>query len=290
MEVLREITPLSPDDCFMVMQRTRYGFAYPLHIHPEFELNFLENALGAIRMVEDSIEEMGDLDLVLVAGGTKHAYSNHKCAFVNVHEITIQFNASMLDSLIDKRPFKKIRHLFENARRGIVFSLPVVRTVEPLLKTLSNESPDSFRNLMRFLEILKELSMDEHARPLNAANNTTTFSGRDCDRLDMIMRYLNQNYQRSVSLAEVASLVSMSEASLNRFLKKWTGKTFVDNLNIIRMNEATSRLLDTSDTIAEICYKSGFNNLSHFNRVFKKLKGATPTRYREEHIQTRFRI
>ena len=78
-DVLREITPLSPEDCFLVMQRPKRSFSYPLHVHPEFELNYLENAAGAIRIVGDSVEEMEELDLLLVAGGAKHAYSNHKC-------------------------------------------------------------------------------------------------------------------------------------------------------------------------------------------------------------------
>lgn len=66
-DVLREITPLSPEDCFLVMQRPKRSFSYPLHVHPEFELNYLENAAGAIRIVGDSVEEMEELDLLLVA-------------------------------------------------------------------------------------------------------------------------------------------------------------------------------------------------------------------------------
>lgn len=106
----------------------------------------------------------------------------------------------------------------------------------------------------------------------------------------MIMLFLHENYQRPVLLSELASLINMSEASLTRFLKKWTGKTFIDNLNDIRIAEAVCRLIDTSDTIAEICYKSGFNNLSNFNRAFKRRKGNTPTEYREKYARTRFRI
>ena len=97
-DVLREITPLSPEDCFLVMQRPKRSFSYPLHVHPEFELNYLENAAGAIRIVGDSVEEMEELDLLLVAGGAKHAYSNHKCLSTDILEITIQFHASLFDS------------------------------------------------------------------------------------------------------------------------------------------------------------------------------------------------
>ncbi len=336
-DVLREITPLSPEDCFLVMQRPKRSFSYPLHVHPEFELNYLENAAGAIRIVGDSVEEMEELDLLLVAGGAKHAYSNHKCLSTDILEITIQFHASLLivgdsveemeeldlllvaggakhaysnhkclstdileitiqfhaslfDSFINKRHFKTIKDMFEKASCGLVFSREMILRIQPELKKLSSDKPDSFHNLLRLIEILKTLSLDEKARKLNAINTVENFSNIDNDRLDTIMLFLHENYQRPVLLSELASLINMSEASLTRFLKKWTGKTFIDNLNDIRIAEAVCRLIDTSDTIAEICYKSGFNNLSNFNRAFKRRKGNTPTEYREKYARTRFRI
>ena len=135
-DVLREITPLSQEDCFLVMQRPKRSFSYPLHVHPEFELNYLENAGGAIRIFGDSVEEMEELDLLLVAGGTKHAYSNHKCQNTDILEITIQFHASLFDSLINKRHFKTIKDMFEKASCGLVFSREMILRIQPELKKL----------------------------------------------------------------------------------------------------------------------------------------------------------
>lgn len=288
--VLRERTSLSEEDCFLVMQRPKQGFSFPLHMHPEFELNYLENAGGAIRIVGDSVEEMTDLELILVAGGTPHAYTNHKCSCTNILEITIQFHASLFDSLINKWHFKTIKEMFNKASCGLVFSREMVEQVQPELKKLSKEEPGSFQNLLRLIDILKTLSLDEKVRKLSAVNTVENFNDSDNDRLDKIMLFLHENYQRQISLEELASLINMSEASLTRFLKKWTGKTFIDNLNDIRIAEAVYRLIDTSDTIAEICYKSGFNNLSNFNRAFKRRKDTTPTEYRQKYARSRFRV
>ncbi|MDR1937335.1 MAG: AraC family transcriptional regulator [Tannerellaceae bacterium] len=289
-DVLKETTSLSAEDCFLVVQRIKNSFTYPLHIHPEFELNYLENANGAIRIVEDSVEEIGDLDLVLVAGGTRHAYSNHKCKFEGTTEITIQFYRSMFDSLINKRHFKSIKTMFENAVHGLVFSRQMVILIRPKLKMISGDATDSFQNFLLLVEILKNLSLDGAARRLNASNKIKNFSHLDSDRLERIMLFLHENYHRPVTLANVANLINTSESSLTRFLKKWTGKTLVDNLNDIRVSEAACRLIDTSDSIAEICYKSGYNNLSNFNRVFRKRKGLTPTEYREKYARSRFMV
>ncbi|MDR1557167.1 MAG: AraC family transcriptional regulator [Tannerellaceae bacterium] len=289
-DILEEITSLSAEDCFWVMQRVRNSFTYPLHIHPEFELNYLENASGAIRIVEDSVEEIGDLDLVLIAGGSPHAYSNHKCKFEGTTEMTIQFYRSMFDSLINKRHFKTIKVMFENAVHGLIFSRQMIIQIRPKLKMLSGEAPDSFRNFLILVEILKNLSLDGAARRLNASDKIKKFSHIDSDRLERIMLFLHENYHRPVTLTSVADLINVSESSLTRFLKKWTGKTFIDNLNDIRISEAACRLIDTSDSVAEICYKSGFNNLSNFNRAFRKRKSLTPTEYREKYAHSRFMV
>jgi AraC-like DNA-binding protein len=289
-DVLKETTSLSAEDCFLVMQRVRDSFTYPLHVHPEFELNYLENANGAIRIVGDSVEETGDLDLVLVAGGTCHAYSNHKCKFEGTTEITIQFNRTLFDSLINKRHFKTIKTLFENAAHGLVFSRQVITGIRPKLKMISGDTSDSFQDFLLFVEILKSLSLDGAARRLNASNKMKNFSHLESDRLEKIMLFLHENYHQPVTLASVAGLINTSESSLSRFLKKWTGKTFIDNLNDIRISEAARRLLDTSDSIAEICYKSGYNNLSNFNRAFRKRKELTPTEYREKYAHSRFMV
>lgn len=289
-DVLREETPLSQEDCFLVIQRARTGFRFPLHVHPEYELNYLEHGSGAIRMIGDSVEEVGEYDLVLVAGGVKHAYSNHTCKFENATEITIQFHRSLFDSVINKRNFKTIKNMFDNATQGLVFSQQVIDRIAPQLKMLSYDVPDSFQNFLRLVDILKTLSLDETARRLNDSNNVKIYNDRDSERLKIIMLYLHENYQHPLTLADVSQLINTSESSLTRFLKKWTGKTFIDNLNDIRISEAAGRIIDTSDTISEICYKSGFNNLSNFNRLFKKRKGLTPTEYREKYMRSRFKV
>lgn len=288
--ILEERISLSAEDCFLVMQRSNRSFVYPLHVHSVFELNYIENACGAIRVVGDSVDVMSDLELVLVAGGVKHAYSNHTCTSTDIKEITIQFHESLFDSLINKRHFKTIKEMFEKASCGLLFSRDVIAKIQPELQKLTSEGSESFHNLLRLINILKDLSLDTNVRKLNASNTVKNFSEDDNDRLKRIMFFLHENYHNTISFTEIASLVSMSESSLTRFLKKWTGKTFIDILNDIRISEAIRKLMDTSDTISEICYKCGFNNLSNFNRTFKRRKGMTPTEYREKYLNSRFKI
>ena len=92
---------------------------------------------------------------------------------------------------------------------------------------------------------------------------------------------MNNSYDKSISLGEVAKLVSMTEVSFSRFIKKRTGNTFIDSLNEIRLGHASRMLIDTTHSIAEVSYNCGFNNISNFNRIFKKKKNCTPKEFRE---------
>ena len=290
-ELLSEIIPLSAEDCFLVMQRTKQEFSFPIHVHPEFELNYLENAAGAIRVVGDSVEQIHALDLVLIGSSAKHGYINHVCMNRDIQEITIQFHPDLFHGMLSKRHFKSIKEMFDKAAHGLVFSNEAILKLRPVLKSLSEEGKDSFANLLLLFNLLKQLSLDEKARALNAIQTKPVIScNPENERLERIMLYLHENYHRSLSLSQLAEFINMSEVSLNRFLKKWTNKSFIHILNDIRVNESVCLLIDTTSTISEICFRCGFNNISNFNRIFKGRKGCTPSKYREYYFNSRYKL
>jgi len=91
------------------------------------------------------------------------------------------------------------------------------------------------------------------------------------------------NFDKQITLTEVAKLANMTEAAFSRFFKSRTGMTFIDSLNEIRLGHASRLLIDTTRSIAEIAYHSGFNNISNFNRIFKKKKSSTPKEFRDSY-------
>ena len=96
-KILKEITPLTQGDCFLLFSRTKKEFDFPLHFHEEFEMNFIQNAAGAKRVVGDHVEEIGDTELVLVGPNLRHGWFTHKCKDKIVNEITIQFHRDLFD-------------------------------------------------------------------------------------------------------------------------------------------------------------------------------------------------
>ena len=285
-ELFKEVSPLSSKDCFILIERQKTNFNFPIHIHPECELNFIENAKGAQRIVGDSIEEIDEEELVLVTNPhLEHAWKDYRNVSKNIHEITIQFHPDLLtDTFLNKNQMISIRQLFRHAERGVAFSRESIAKVRPLLKTLTCEN-DSFYSLIKLLIILHELSIDKGMRELStgqfAANVMHQHSSDES--LGRVMDYLSRHYSEVIRLSEVAEMVNMSESSFCRFFKQHTSKSFIDFLTDIRLGAASRALIDSSLSIAEIGYDCGFNNLSTFNRIFKKKKGVTPSEFRDNY-------
>lgn len=289
--VFREVTPLSTEDCFVIFNRTKSEFSYPVHVHPEYELNFIEHAKGAHRIVGDSIEEIDDLELCLIGNESlEHAWMNFHCESREIHEITIQFHKDLfLESLLNKKQFHSVSVMFENAKKGMLFSRPVIEKVKDRLDML-NKGQNGFYSVLELLTILYELSMDENSRILCSSSYNKQDDSSESRRIQKVITFLNHNYQKEIRLLDVANYVNMSEVSFSRFMKKRTGKNYIEYLNDLRLGIASRHLVDSSKTISEISYECGFNNLSNFNRLFKKRKGFTPKEFRENYSKMRIMI
>lgn len=285
--IIYEMTPLSEEDCFYIVDRYKTEFTFPLHAHQEFELNFVQNAAGVRRIVGDSIEIIGDYDLVLITGSDlEHVWEQHECQSVNIREITIQFSSELFNSeFMQKKQFKSIRKMLDNAKKGIAFPMEAIMKVYSKLDKLASEQ--GFYAMIHFLTILYELSQYENYRHLASdtfTNGNETINSR---RILKVHQYISKNYKEKIELSHLAKMVGMTETSFSRFFKLRTGKTPSEYIINIRLGHATRLLIDSTHSIAEICYQCGFNNLSNFNRIFKSKKQFTPKEFRENYQKTR---
>jgi AraC-like DNA-binding protein len=258
-------------------------FDFPLHCHEEFELNFLYHAKGAKRVIGGHMEAIDDLELVLVGPNLQHGWFNHQCKSTDIHEVTVQFHRDLLDEkFLQRNQMSFIRNMFQQSLRGILFSQETAEAIRPRIMSLPQKS--GFESVLELLSILHKLSTSQDMRILSdisfQATSSVNYNSR---RIETIMAYLNNHFEREIALAEVARLVSMSEVAFSRFFRTRTGKTFVDTLNEIRLGHASRMLIDTTQSISEIAYHCGFNNMSNFNRIFKKKKHCTPKEFREEY-------
>ncbi len=287
--VIREITPLTSSDCFTLFSRVKKKFDFPLHYHEEYELNLIVNAKGAKRIVGDHIDLIDDLELVLIGPNQYHAWFTHQCESEEITEVTIQFNKDLFsDNLLKKNQLSFIRNMFERSQRGILFSKSTIQRLKPRIIGLSQKT--GFDSVLELFSILHDLSTSRNMQILSDATFNNEKSHYNSRRIEKAFEYMNANFNREINLAEVAKIANMPEASFSRFIKKRTGITFIDSLNEIRLGHASRMLIDTTQTIAEVAYKCGFNNISHFNRIFKKKKVCTPKEFRENYSGNRIFI
>ncbi|MBF6629378.1 MAG: helix-turn-helix domain-containing protein [Proteiniphilum sp.] len=286
--IIHEITPLSEKDCFYIADRRKSEFTYPLHSHSEFEINYIENAEGVRRIVGDSVEVIGKFDLTLIAGEElEHVWEQHDCISKNIREITVQFSKELFfGNLIHKNQFSSIRQMLQKAQKGINFPMETIMKVYPMLDTLSAEK-SGFHAVIKLLSILYELSLCENYRTLASTSFAHIDDNTDSRRVRKIYEHINNHYQEEIRLEELANIIGMTPVALSRFFKLRTGKTVSDYIIDIRLGNATRLLVDTTNSIAEICYDCGYNNLSNFNRIFKKRKECSPKEFRENYRKTK---
>lgn len=286
--IIHEITPLMGKDVLYIADRHKKEFTYPIHNHSVYELNFVENAKGVRRIVGDSQEVIGDYDLCLITSpDLEHVWEQNECHSDDIREITVQFDFSMSDeTLFGRNPYASITRMMQEAKKGLSFPMQAIMKVYGLLDTLSSVK-DGFYAVQQFLTILYELSRCENARTLASSSYAKVTVEDDSRRILKVKNFISKNYMDELRLPELASLAGMSSSAFSRFFKLYTGRNISEYIIDLRLGYAARMLVDTAKSISEIGFDCGFNNLSNFNRIFKKKKGCSPSEFRESYHKTR---
>ena len=286
--IIHEITPLMGKDVLYIADRHKKEFTYPIHNHSVYELNFVENAKGVRRIVGDSQEVIGDYDLCLITSpDLEHVWEQNECHSDDIREITVQFDFSMSDeTLFGRNPYASITRMMQEAKKGLSFPLQAIMKVYGMLDTLSSVK-DGFYAVQQFLTILYELSRCENARTLASSSYAKVTLEDDSRRILKVKNFISKNYMDELRLPELASLAGMSSSAFSRFFKLHTGRNISEYIIDLRLGYAARMLVDTAKSISEIGFDCGFNNLSNFNRIFKKKKGCSPSEFRESYHKTR---
>lgn len=284
--VIREITPLTQNDCFTIFSRTKEGFDFPLHNHEEMELNLILNGTGAKRIVGDHIGEIEDMELVFIGSNLAHGWFTHNCKSKEICEYTIQFHKDLIDEkFLRRNQLAQIRKMFDQAKKGILFNKGTIAEIVPRITGLVRKS--GFVSILELLSILHDLSISENYKTLSDASFTNEHYNYNSRRIEKVFEYMNLNFNKLITLNDVAKVANMPDASFSRFIKKRTGYSFIDSLNEIRLGHVSRMLLDTTESVSEIAFKCGFNNMANFNRTFKSKKGCTPKDFRNNYLGNR---
>jgi AraC-like DNA-binding protein len=287
MQVYREITPLEEPDVFVILDSYNNGFDYPIHNHPEFELNLVMGCSGT-RIIGDSTELYNNQDLVLTGSYLFHKWDVDQPKnqpIFSSRVITIQFRMDLFNSpFFRKNQFSKIRKLLHKASRGIEFQGETFDKAAELMISMTDDN--GFSNIVKFLQLLNMLSCSNEASFLASEGFSPQAIPSKGNRIQIAYGFILKNFQeKDIRIADVAAQLNMSISAFSHFFKKYTNKSFRQFLIDVRIGHACRLLLDTDQNIKEVCFSSGFNNVANFNRLFKKYRACTPLEFRRRSIE-----
>jgi AraC-like DNA-binding protein len=249
------------------------------HYHPEVELIFVCGGSGK-RQIGSNISYFTDGDLVLMGSNLPHCGMTNENT-KNDYEMVIQFKPDFLGETIWELPeMQRIASLLEKSKAGIVFSENVKKTIGKKIVEMHESS--SLERLVKFIEILDTLASTQDYRILNAGKYYLQTQVEDNERINIIFNYVKDHFKEQITLEEIADLANMKIPSFCRYFKKITNKTFTQFVNEYRITHSLKLLAEQPLSITEVCFESGFNNFSYFNKTFKEYIQKSPSQYRKE--------
>ena len=172
------------------------------------------------------------------------------------------------------------------AKRGLAFPPQAIMLVYHRLVRLSTIE-EGFLAVQEFFSILYELSKFDNARELATSSFAKVEVESESKRILKVKNYIDEHYKDELGLEQLAGLAGMTPTAFSRYFKQRTSKNISEYIVDIRLGHAARMLIDTTDSVSEICWRTGFNTISNFNRLFRKRKGCSPTEFREKYQKTK---
>jgi len=279
-KIKKEIVLPDPGQSFKLFTPRLKNYFF-WHYHPEYELVYVE-ATNGIRHVGQNISSFMESDLVLIGPNIPHLNFDYGLK-TEYRQIVVQLKEHFLGDAFNETPeLATIQQLFEKAYLGLSFSGNTKQAVSAKLKLMRKLS--HFEQLLCLLEIFQILATSEEVVELNEEDTSVKLFLNDKIRMGAIYKYIHANYNETPDVNKVAASVHLSTAAFCRYFKKQTKMTFTEFVNQYRITQAKTLLLQDI-SISEACYEVGFESLSYFNKLFKKIAGENPSVFKKRYAK-----
>jgi AraC-like DNA-binding protein len=278
---------LEPESSFNIRQNKGPNFYNQWHFHPEIELIYIHKGTGT-RFIGNNISRFESNELTLIGSNLDHMWRCDPEYFLKgsklIAEVTvIYFHRDFLgDRFFNSPELKRINSLLEKAKQGIKITGATKHQIRDLISGLPDAN--GLERIVTLLTILDKIAATKEKQFINSMYHPVKFEEAEANRLNKIFHHTLTNFQKKISLTEIASVGNLSPKAFCRYFKSKTRKTYYNFLLEVRIAHACNLLLEKDMTVYEVCYESGFNNLSNFNRYFKKIMNKTPFEYKKDHL------
>jgi AraC-like DNA-binding protein len=272
-----------PDKSF-IYYRENNPFS-PWHHHPEYELVLIKKGKGK-RMVGDRIDRFEENDLVFIGSFTPHEWLCDPEYFDPVRGfegegIVIQFLYDFLGEKFFEIPENlNLKKFLSASSRGYEFYGRTKNKIMSLMLKMADIS--DFEKLQLLFSIFRIFALTKEFRMLSSPSLMEPFYLNENGPMQKALKFILQNFHKQIHIRDLCEITNMSTSSFCTAFKNTYRMTFKDYLLNVRIGYACKLLTDASGNISRAAYKSGFENISNFNRQFKKIRGITPTQFLKE--------
>jgi AraC-like DNA-binding protein/quercetin dioxygenase-like cupin family protein len=281
MKVVPFQIPKGTEEAFRVQVDDLPHLYNHLHQHPEIQLTLIKESNGTL-VAGDYVGPFHAGDVFVIGGNQPHVFRNDENFFKKRSKavaITVFFDETTFGEnfwLLEE--MKSLQQFLKNSSGGFRITGRKKKLLAEKLVSIVNAK--GIDRLILFLEILKMFVSRKEMYPLAKPVIQRNIKSYDGSRLNKVIEFTFKEFQRPITLKEVAALANLTPEAFCKYFKTRTRKTYINFLNEIRVNHAC-RLLTEDKSISGICYDCGFMNLSNFNRIFKKIKQVSPGEWRK---------
>jgi AraC-like DNA-binding protein len=278
-----EIITSAKRESFLVKKFDKKAFEAPFHFHPQVELTCITKGKGK-RFVGNNMTGFENTDVVLVGSNLPHCW---KLAPVDMKAsaIVIQFNYHFLGETFFELPeMNRIKKLLKRSEAGIEFRGKMKEQTRSAMELLL-EKKDHFDKMISLLDILNKLSVTKEYFLLNKKNSVDVQSHDNRERINKVFAYIVENFHDEILLNDASSIIGMTPNAFCKYFKKMTRKTFMETVIDYRINFATQQLVETDKSVADVCFESGFRDMSHFYKTFSSRMEMSPLNYRKHFLR-----
>ncbi len=293
MNVLQFTIPV-PANKNIILKEENEPFFYPhLHRHTEMQLTWIEKGEGTL-VVNNQMYPFSSGDIFCIGANQPHVFKSSPDYFVepfkkHIKALTIFFNPSGdLKNLFGLTELALIQTLFSKYSTGFCVPESAKKEVVSRFKLLFKSEGTLL--LIGFIELLNHIAQIRNLKLLSGNGDLGLVSEHEGMKISQIYHYIMTNYNKEITLEEISKKANMTPPAFCRYFKKRTLRTFISFLNEVRVNEACQQLIraGSESSISRIAYNCGFNNVTHFNRVFRAMLGKSPSEYLNDYLSATY--